>query len=220
VAAWRRCVRSVRGSGRSAPSPAGTSAGMHTSHAAPGPLPTSRQAPQTLKASRLDASYDAEMRKLIGVELLLVDDFSLQPLDATETPTSTGWSSMRRRSWLAPSECPGSGRPHREWLGSGHLLRSDSSTAPNSTGDGCISKGFVRRTDSPIGVRHFVRRLLPFPPGSTDILAVPAQFAVKPAIMLNRPRMAKTLAFEPRAVNPDGNRRRGKREFRGSLTNF
>lgn len=38
-----------------------------------------------LKASRLDASYDAEMRKLIGVELLLVDDFALQPLDATET---------------------------------------------------------------------------------------------------------------------------------------
>jgi DNA replication protein DnaC len=38
-----------------------------------------------LKASRLDASYDAEMRKLIGVELLLIDDFALQPLDATET---------------------------------------------------------------------------------------------------------------------------------------
>jgi DNA replication protein DnaC len=38
-----------------------------------------------LKASRLDASYDQEMRKLIGVELLIVDDFALQPLDATET---------------------------------------------------------------------------------------------------------------------------------------
>jgi DNA replication protein DnaC len=38
-----------------------------------------------LKAARLDASYDAEMRKLIGVDLLLVDDFALQPLDATET---------------------------------------------------------------------------------------------------------------------------------------
>ncbi|MEW6470710.1 MAG: ATP-binding protein [Actinomycetota bacterium] len=38
-----------------------------------------------LKASRLDASYDTEMRKLIGVELLLIDDFALQPLDATET---------------------------------------------------------------------------------------------------------------------------------------
>src|SRR5580658_811371 len=38
-----------------------------------------------LKAARLDASYDAEMRKLIGVDLLLIDDFALQQLDATET---------------------------------------------------------------------------------------------------------------------------------------
>lgn len=38
-----------------------------------------------LKAARLDASYDAEIRKLIGVDLLLIDDFALQPLDATET---------------------------------------------------------------------------------------------------------------------------------------
>jgi DNA replication protein DnaC len=38
-----------------------------------------------LKAARLDASYDAEMRKLIGVDLLVIDDFALQPLDATET---------------------------------------------------------------------------------------------------------------------------------------
>jgi len=38
-----------------------------------------------LKAARLDASYDQEMRKLIGVDLLIIDDFALQPLDATET---------------------------------------------------------------------------------------------------------------------------------------
>jgi DNA replication protein DnaC len=38
-----------------------------------------------LKAARLDASYDAEMRKLVGVELLLIDDFALHALDATET---------------------------------------------------------------------------------------------------------------------------------------
>ncbi len=38
-----------------------------------------------LKAARLDASYDGEIRKLIGVDLLLIDDFALQPLDATET---------------------------------------------------------------------------------------------------------------------------------------
>jgi DNA replication protein DnaC len=38
-----------------------------------------------LKATRLDASYEAEMRKLIGVDLLVLDDLCLQPLDATET---------------------------------------------------------------------------------------------------------------------------------------
>lgn len=38
-----------------------------------------------LKASRLDASYDHELRKLIGVDLLVLDDFCLTPLDATET---------------------------------------------------------------------------------------------------------------------------------------
>lgn len=38
-----------------------------------------------LKASRLDASYEVEMRKLIGVDLLIIDDFALTNLDATET---------------------------------------------------------------------------------------------------------------------------------------
>lgn len=38
-----------------------------------------------LKAARLDASYDQEMRKLIGVDLLIIDDFALTNLDATET---------------------------------------------------------------------------------------------------------------------------------------
>ena len=38
-----------------------------------------------LKAARLDQSYDLELRKLIGVDLLIIDDFCLQPLDATET---------------------------------------------------------------------------------------------------------------------------------------
>ena len=38
-----------------------------------------------LKAARLDASFDQEMRKLIGVDLLIIDDFALTTLDATET---------------------------------------------------------------------------------------------------------------------------------------
>jgi DNA replication protein DnaC len=38
-----------------------------------------------LKASRLDNSTEAEMRHLAQMRLLLIDDFALQPMDATET---------------------------------------------------------------------------------------------------------------------------------------
>jgi len=38
-----------------------------------------------LKAARLDNSVEAEMRRLAHVQLLIVDDFCLQALDATET---------------------------------------------------------------------------------------------------------------------------------------
>jgi DNA replication protein DnaC len=38
-----------------------------------------------LKAARLDHSVEQEMRKLIGVDLLVIDDFALQSLDAIET---------------------------------------------------------------------------------------------------------------------------------------
>jgi DNA replication protein DnaC len=37
-----------------------------------------------LKAARLDNIPEAEMRRLAGVELLILGDFALQPLDATE----------------------------------------------------------------------------------------------------------------------------------------
>ena len=38
-----------------------------------------------LKASRLDNSHDAELRKLLRVDLLILDDLCLQPLDALDT---------------------------------------------------------------------------------------------------------------------------------------
>ena len=38
-----------------------------------------------LKAARLDNTLDYETRRLAGVELLILDDFALQQLDATET---------------------------------------------------------------------------------------------------------------------------------------
>jgi DNA replication protein DnaC len=38
-----------------------------------------------LKAARLDNTLDYEMRRLATVELLILDDFALQPLDPAET---------------------------------------------------------------------------------------------------------------------------------------
>jgi DNA replication protein DnaC len=38
-----------------------------------------------LKAARLDHTYDEEMRKLHRVELLILDDLALHPLDALQT---------------------------------------------------------------------------------------------------------------------------------------
>lgn len=38
-----------------------------------------------LRASRLDNSHEAEMRKLLRVDLLIVDDFALQSMDALDT---------------------------------------------------------------------------------------------------------------------------------------
>lgn len=38
-----------------------------------------------LRASRLDNSHDAEIRKLLRVDLLVLDDFALQPFDALDT---------------------------------------------------------------------------------------------------------------------------------------
>jgi hypothetical protein len=51
-----------------------------------------------LRASRLDDSHDAEMRKLIRVDLLIVDDFALQALDALDTADVYGLIVERHRA--------------------------------------------------------------------------------------------------------------------------
>src|SRR5207302_5900632 len=58
-----------------------------------------------LKASRLDGTYEAEMRRLIAVDLLVLDDFAIHRMDAAETGTSTSSSSSATAA--APSSpCP------------------------------------------------------------------------------------------------------------------
>ena len=38
-----------------------------------------------LRAARLDNTVDAEIRRLTAIEVLIIDDFALRPLDATES---------------------------------------------------------------------------------------------------------------------------------------
>src|SRR3546814_12742646 len=38
-----------------------------------------------LRASRLDNSHDNAIRKLLRVDLLIIDDFALQPMDSIDT---------------------------------------------------------------------------------------------------------------------------------------
>ena len=66
-----------------------------------------------LKAARLDNTLDAEMRRLAGTELLILDDFALQPLDATET--SDFYQLCVERHQRASTVVP-SNRTAEEWL--------------------------------------------------------------------------------------------------------
>jgi DNA replication protein DnaC len=67
-----------------------------------------------LRASRLDNSHDAEMRKLLRLDLLIVDDFALQPLDAADTTDVYELIVERHR---AGATIVTSNREPVEWLG-------------------------------------------------------------------------------------------------------
>lgn len=67
-----------------------------------------------LRASRLDNSHDAEMRKLLRVDLLVLDDFALQPMDALDTSDIYDLIVERHRS---ASTVVTSNREPIEWLG-------------------------------------------------------------------------------------------------------
>lgn len=68
---------------------------------------------KTLKHARLDNSHDAEMRKLVAVDLLIVDDFALDAMDATESRDISELLSERHRSG---STIVTSNRSPDEWL--------------------------------------------------------------------------------------------------------
>ena len=67
-----------------------------------------------LRTSRLDNSHDAEVRKLLRVDLLIIDDFALQPLDAADTADVYELIVERHRS---AATVVTSNREPVEWLG-------------------------------------------------------------------------------------------------------
>jgi DNA replication protein DnaC len=67
-----------------------------------------------LRASRLDNSHDNELRKLLRVDLLIVDDFALQALDALDTADIYELIVERHR---AAATVVTSNREPVEWLG-------------------------------------------------------------------------------------------------------
>ena len=68
---------------------------------------------KTLKHARLDNSYEAELRKLLAVDLLIIDDFALDTMDATESRDMYEILTERHR---AGSVIVTSNRGPDEWL--------------------------------------------------------------------------------------------------------
>lgn len=68
---------------------------------------------KTLKHARLDNSHEAELRKLIAVDLLIIDDFGLDPMDQNESRDAYEIFTERHR---AGSMILTSNRGPDEWL--------------------------------------------------------------------------------------------------------
>lgn len=68
---------------------------------------------KTLKHARLDNSYEAELRKLVSADLLVIDDFALDSMDATESRDAYEIFIERHRSG---STIVTSNRGPDEWL--------------------------------------------------------------------------------------------------------
>ena len=83
-----------------------------------------------LRASRLDNSHDTEMRKLLRVDLLIVDDFALQALDAVDTADVYELIVERHRA---------AARPLRRRIGSrsSGSARWPTPSSPNPPSTGC-----------------------------------------------------------------------------------
>ena len=68
---------------------------------------------KSLKHARLDNTYEAELRKLIATDLLIIDDFALDAMDASESRDAYAILTERERSG---SIIVTSNRGPDEWL--------------------------------------------------------------------------------------------------------
>ena len=100
-----------------------------------------------LRASRLDNSHDAEMRKLMRVDLLILDDFALQPFDALDTADIYELVVERHRS---ASTLVTSNRVPVEWIA--------------QMTDALLAQSAIDRLQSAAYELTPRRRLLPAPP--------------------------------------------------------
>ncbi len=76
-------------------------------------MPHADQMLKALRHARLDNNYEAELRKLIAVDLLILDDFALDAMDPTESRDAYEILTERHR---AGSMIVTSNRGPDEWL--------------------------------------------------------------------------------------------------------
>jgi len=109
---------------------------------------------KALKHARLDNSYDAELRKLIAVDLLIVDDFGLDAMDAIESRDAYEIFTERHR---AGSMVVTSNRGPDEWL---------ATFADPVRAQSAIDRFTSNSYDLVIDGESYRRRLKPSVPGS------------------------------------------------------
>ncbi len=115
-----------------------------------------------LRASRLDNSHDIEMRKLLRVDLLLIDDFALQALDALDTADVYELIVERHR---AAATVVTSNREPIEWLGlmADPLLAQSAIDRLQSAAHELVLEGDSYRPRQKPGISHSDEPLDPVP---------------------------------------------------------
>jgi DNA replication protein DnaC len=115
-----------------------------------------------LRVSRLDNSHDVEMRKLLRVDLLIIDDFALQPLDALDTADVYELIVERHR---AAATVVTSNREPIEWLGlmADPLLAQSAIDRLQSAAHELVLEGDSYRPRQKPGISHSNESLDPTP---------------------------------------------------------